>query len=235
MKRWLLSLVSAETLETIGLWLIIVGLIGEAGLVFSWFETQAHFEKSLTFVFTLAIAFGVWLEHVGAADISSEKDARIAEANARALEAQLELEKLRAPRHLSREQWAAVIDKIRPFGVQQFDLASNGADPESNRMGNALLFNLSNGAGWRPVSWQSRYGMPVTRWSISNFFPDWGVNNMVIGVEIEVHSPEYEKLGPAAEALAKALADAGIQARATRRGSHSANTDTIHILVGTKM
>lgn len=103
MKRLLLSWLSAELLETIGLWLIIGGLIGEAALVFSWLETE--FEKPLTFAFTVAIALGVWLENVGASDISSEKDARIAEANARALEAQLALEKFKAPRQINGEDF----------------------------------------------------------------------------------------------------------------------------------
>jgi len=87
MKRLMVSWVSAELLEKIGLWLIIVGLIGEAALVFSWFETNS--EKSLTFIFTVTIAAGVWIENVGASDISSKKDALIAEANERSADAEL--------------------------------------------------------------------------------------------------------------------------------------------------
>ncbi len=231
MKRLLLSWFSAESLETIGLWLIIGGLIGEAALVFSILETS--FEKPLTFVFTLAIAAGVWIEFIGSSDISSEKDARIAEANARALEAQLALEKYRAPRHLSDEQWADVLAKIRLFGPQPFDIAANNADPEAQRMANAILFNLWSMAGWTPISWKGRSGEAVTRWSMPNF-PDWGINNMVIGVDIQIVPKEREMLEPVARTLAEALAASGIEARLDISGTHSANVNTIHILVGPK-
>lgn len=231
MKRLLLSWVSAELLETIGLWLIIGGLIGEAALVFSILETR--FEKPLTFIFTLAIAAGVWIEYVGSDDISAEKDARIAEANARALEAQVALEKFKAPRHLSQEQWRNVASKIAQFGPQQFDFAVNNADPEAQRMANALFHHLWTLAQWRPINW-NQPGVMLLHWNMPGF-PDWGINTMTIGVQIQVVPSERDGLGPVAVALADALNAEGVETKAELGlGSHSKNADTIHILVGRK-
>lgn len=233
MKRSLLRVFSAETVELIGLWLIISGLVGEAVLIFWKIETS--WEKPLTFVFTVAIALGVWIESVGAGDISSEKDARIAEANARALEAQLALEKYRARRHLTQEQWRSIVAKIVSFGPQQFDMAVNDADPEAQRIGNSIFHHLRTMAGWRCINWLQP-GSAVVRWQPpSADFPDWGINTMTIGVQIQVIPKERDALGPSARALAEALNAEGVETKAELGlGSHSKNANTIHILVGSK-
>jgi hypothetical protein len=82
MRRWLLQFISPHALEAIGLWLIMIGLLGEAALIFSW--VPLWYEKPLSFVFTLMIAAGVWVENVGASAISNENDGQIAAAHAQA-------------------------------------------------------------------------------------------------------------------------------------------------------
>jgi hypothetical protein len=148
MKRWLLSCVSAERLEAIGLWLIIAGLIGEAALVFSLVETS--FEKLLTFLFTLAIAAGVWIENVGSADISSEKDARIAEANARTKEAELALARLEerfSRRKITQKDQQFIADKISAFKGQKGQIGCSPIEFESMRLEGGLHAALQMG-GW---------------------------------------------------------------------------------------
>jgi hypothetical protein len=68
MKRLLLSVARAETIETFGLRLIILGLIAEAVLIayaLSIEPLPASLDKLLSAMFTLAIAMGVWIEHIG--------------------------------------------------------------------------------------------------------------------------------------------------------------------------
>jgi len=121
MRRRLLSFSSAETLETVGLWLIILGLIGEASLIVLSISPDfpALLNQSLTTIFTLAIAVGVWTENVGSSEISNEKSARIAEANARAaganwlaLQAMQNLVKLSAdiaPRRIDEQKFKSAL------------------------------------------------------------------------------------------------------------------------------
>jgi hypothetical protein len=233
MKRSLLRVLSAEKAEFIGLWLIIAGLVGEAVLIF-W-KIDPSWERPLTFVFTVAIALGVWIESVGASDISSEKDARIAEANARALEAQLALEKYKARRHLSQEQWHRIVARIAEYGPQQFDVAVNNADPEAQRIATSIFHHLWTVAKWRPIHWVQP-GVMVVKWEPPGGpIPDWGINTMTIGVQIQVIPSERDTLGSAAAALAEALNAEGVETKAELGvGSHSKNANTIHILVGQK-
>jgi hypothetical protein len=97
--------------------MIIAGLIGEAATIV--FVPSGGVEKTLSVIFTLVIALGVWLEEVGAEVIeTSEKSSnelKLAELTAGAAEAELETERLRyenlnirkhlAPRSLSKEQF----------------------------------------------------------------------------------------------------------------------------------
>ena len=102
-NRLLLSIASAETLNSVGLYLIIVGLVAEAVVVF--FVPSGRSEKLLSISFTLVIALGVWVEHVGT-------------------------EALSAPRTLRDGQQAVIIAKLRTFNGQEF----GGASPPEFQM-----------------------------------------------------------------------------------------------------
>ena len=54
---------------------------------------------------------------------TAEADARASEANARAIEAQLALERFKAPRNLNPEQQQGIIQKVSQFAGTPFDLA----------------------------------------------------------------------------------------------------------------
>lgn len=212
-------------------WLILLGLAIEIAEVF--ILQRPFWEALLSVSASAAIAMGVWGEIVFEGRAREAGDGIVAEANARALEAQLALEKYRAHRHLSEEQWRRITSKIAQFGPRQCDFAVNNADPEAQRMANALYHHLTTLAGWRPISWRQP-GVMVLQWNMPGF-PDWGINTMTIGVQIQVTPRDRDSLGPVAAALAEALNAEGIETEAELGiASHSMNAKTIHILVGKK-
>lgn len=97
--------------------MIIAGLIGDAAIIV--FVSSGSFEKTLSVISSLVIAFGVWIEEVGSeaaeAKEKADNDLEIAELNARAAEAnraaeeekhaRLKLEARLQPRSLNQEQW----------------------------------------------------------------------------------------------------------------------------------
>jgi hypothetical protein len=93
MKRLLLSPVLAKWCELIGLWMIIGGLIADGVLFIDaifWEAIPPKPEKWLSLAFTLTIALGVWIEHIGA-------------------------KMLEAPRRLTLQQRSVVAEKMRSF------------------------------------------------------------------------------------------------------------------------
>ena len=222
MKRLLLSWFSAEALETIGLWLIIAGLIGEAALVFSWLETG--FEKPLTFVFTVMIAFGVWVENVGDADISSEKDARIAEANARALEAKLELEKYKEPRALTEEEQQKIATRLKQFAGQQYAMSVSAGQEAENLM--CLIDSALKAAGW--VRMPPLFGI-ITGAKCGPA----GVNTLS-GISIRIAPDKEAELGDKISLFAEELKKIGFDVRLARDPDISPGTNTVHVMIGQK-
>lgn len=104
MRDVLLSWTSADGLEEIGFWILIVGLAGEIGILFISHE-RTRLIKALTTICVVAIIAGIWLEHVGA------------EAN-------------KAPRRLNAAQRAVITEKVKPFPKIPFVLMSaNAAEP----------------------------------------------------------------------------------------------------------
>jgi hypothetical protein len=98
----------------------------------------------------------------------------IGDANARALEAQAELEKLRAPRRLaSPEQRARMLERLRQFAGQQFfgALAGEAADAWSLRA-SRLGAGESDGDAGRPSyrnSWNQDFVPTVRIYFVSRF------------------------------------------------------------------
>jgi hypothetical protein len=122
MKR-LLSLFSAESVEVLGLWLIVVGLVLEAALIADALIMEllpTKFDKPLSIAFTLMIAVGVWIEHAAA---SKSKVARDAEAELKFAR----LDKRITPRVISDDQARAIIEKIKQFSAMPFAVESDPA------------------------------------------------------------------------------------------------------------
>src|ERR1700674_1657345 len=82
-NRFLLSLASPEALKFVGLWMIIAGLVAEAAVIIA--VPSGGLEKTLSVLFTLLIAAGVWIEHVGTAALEAvqQKEAALSQEQLR--------------------------------------------------------------------------------------------------------------------------------------------------------
>jgi hypothetical protein len=190
---------------------------------------------------TAAICGGVG---IGAAFISAivgyqltekslkDSDVKIAEANARAKEAELKLEefrKARAEMLVSAEVRAAITAKLKPFAGTRFDIGYTREDREQSDFLWVLL-PLINAAGWVHIDWAGGEMFKLANWPGDHWMGAMAVSN----VSIELHPASREKLEPAAEALADALKSAGIHAGVEYFNNSSTNIDAVHLLVGPK-
>src|SRR5262249_46579388 len=140
-----------------------------------------------------------------------DKDLKIAEANKRAAEATLALEKFKAPRTLSSAQQAQIGEKLKRFAGVSYDGAIGPkGDPEPLYVFRFLHSALSS-AGWNQVDWTGG-GETYTEPGISAI----GLT-MVTNIIVDVHPDYWNKLGPAATALAASLNAEGIDAIADSR------------------
>jgi hypothetical protein len=144
------------------------------------------------------------------------------------MESRLELEKFKAPRTLSSEQQARVVEKVRRFAGAQFDGAWTGLDPEIDLLFTAIEQTLV-AAGWK--------GVPYTGTSQiygRKGYIDVGQAN-AFGVLVNVNTAQNPELVSAAMELVVSLTEEGIGVGLqTGGGFVSANPNTIHILVGPK-
>jgi hypothetical protein len=151
----------------------------------------------------------------------------VGEAEQRAAEAKLALEKFKAPRVLNQEQQSAVSAAVKPFAGTIFDAGIGPkGDPEPLYLLRSIHAALVR-AGWKPVDWTGggeTYLEPP--------MPKVGLT-MVTDVIIDVHPDKWTKFGDAANALASALAAAGIAVIADSQPT-SVNTDAIHVRIGRK-
>jgi hypothetical protein len=163
--------------------------------------------------------------------LSTEGDearAAIAGANARALEAQVALEKFKAPRVLSAEQQAKIGEKLASFAGMTYDVGIvPKGDLEPLYLSRTIHAALTL-AGWKQIAWTesgdvySEAGIPAIGLTT--------VSNVIV----DVHPDRWAKFGEAATALANSLAAEGIDAIADSQPA-SINTDAIHIRIGRKL
>jgi hypothetical protein len=162
----------------------------------------------------------------------AEANARAAEANQKAREAELALEKFKAPRLLTKEQRGRIVDKLKQFSGTEYDITVSDGDPEILNFVFAVELALST-AGWTELNWQGsgevliREGQPHIRLGAS-------VTNVLIGV----HVSQPLKLWEYAQALSDALMAEEVEATVGRHIPHvtsSANINAIHIFIGRKL
>jgi hypothetical protein len=126
MNGFFLAIASAVTLKTVRLWLIILGLVAEAAAII--FVPSGSVEKSLSVTFTLVIALGVWVEHIGAESIAG-------------------------PRVLTQEQRGRIVDKLKQFSGTEYDIAISDSEPEILDLVLAIELVIST-AGWTELDWK---------------------------------------------------------------------------------
>ncbi len=122
----------------------------------------------------------------------SANEAETERAKAEALKAQLALEQFKAPRSLTDEQIARIIEKTRPFAGQRFGIMTYWGVKEpsdfANRIGNDALI----AAGWVSIE---KFGVLV---------------GMATGVEVQLDVESDETSKNAANELISALATENI-------------------------
>jgi hypothetical protein len=157
------------------------------------------------------------------ADADSSK-ADIAEANARAAEAQLALEKYKAPRTLTTEQQRAIEEALKPFAGQQYALSvAPGNEPAAFL---CVLDGILTRAGWK----QSAVIGSVTVGT------DCGTAalNSLTGIDAR-RSPNASPAAIAAiNALIEALANTDADARGRTDPVNNPRGDVIVLMVGAK-
>jgi hypothetical protein len=154
-----------------------------------------------------------------------------ADANARAAEAQLALEKLKAPRSLSRDQMEAIANKLRPFAKTRFDLSVIIGDPEAIGFLGFIADSLE-AAGWTWIEYNHPSGPFMNVYNVAGK-PNIGQQGW-IGVSIQVFDDHAAQLSPAADELLAALKAVGVAASRDKANDAIPNHDTVHVLVGRK-
>jgi hypothetical protein len=210
LKAFLLSKGSPETLKTLGFRLIIWGLIAEAIVIV--FVPSGGLEKTLSAIFTLAIAAGVWIEGIGFDAIAAMSK--------------------RTRREVLEGKLPLITETLKPFANISFDagIGPNDKDVED------FLWDLEPGlwaAGWKQIDWQysdfqgggsgqrrGNSGRPaIGRVAASN-------------VSIQIHPGQEPLFEEAAKALVAILKKTGFEAQIDGFNIHNANARAIHVLIG---
>jgi len=228
----------AERLENWAAGLVLGAIVLEAVV---WISPLSPLLFKLgNFAADAAVAVGIYGEMRFGHIVSDILKFRLAAANARAADAQEQLRRFRTPRHqtidpdggMTGGHMARITENLRRFGPIQFDtgLAAGSGEPMH------FLWRLEKvlrDAGWIHLDWMG-VGPSLTATQGSPLDRFW-VNGIVWADDVEIHvGPLDETLRAAAEALAMALNEIGIAAAMPGFGTHSANVNTIHVLVGLK-
>ena len=212
--------------------LILGGLVVEIAAAF--ILQKPPLEATLTILSTALILVGVWGEIVFERRARAAGDRMVAEANAKAAEADLKLANLRALRApVLKAKGASVTEALRSFTNITFDA---GIGPNDKDVEDCLweLEPLLLNAGWQQLPW--RYpdgrigGIPRGHSNRPLVGPDVPAFNVVI----QIHPGQESSLGAAAEALATALTGIGVDASVLPFNIHNGNRAAMHVLVGPK-
>lgn len=188
---------------------LIVGVFSTALIIVMGSVKESHWEKERE------------ASHERIAELGKET----AEANKHAKEAELALEKFRAPRTLPSTKRAQFLEKLKPFSGTPFDLGESDAESIEFAL---IIASVLSEAGWHHIEWTIPGGIlksPYTR-------------NMGQvphhGVAIDIFDPN---LSDAMKALVDVLETSGIErvVPALKEGAPNKQTEkTMHIMVGTK-
>jgi hypothetical protein len=156
-------------------------------------------------------------------------NARAAEADQKAAEAKLELEKFKAPRSLDRAQLERITEAMKPFSGFPFDFSIQ-PDGETiglmEQIGGALK---SAGLTWEP--WHGRTpGMPAF---LQPGVPQAGMVAFT-GLMIQIDDSKTPQWGTAIAVLRDRLHAEGIDAEGRRITDGTETANAIHIYIGRK-
>jgi hypothetical protein len=155
-----------------------------------------------------------------------------AEANARASQSQLALERFKQPRLLSEQQLSTIAGKLKQFAGTRFDAAVLPGDPEAIIFLSFITATLES-AGWIWVEWNPPNGPLAMAYSFGGK-PNIGQLGS-LGVSLQVNPAHDAALSAPANALEAALVAEGFEANLDITDNASIpNKDTVHITVGKK-
>lgn len=225
------ALASARWWRDIGIDLVIGGIIAEVLIETFWPKNKERSKKIRMGLAGAVVAFGIWIEtgeSNKADDISDDirhsQQSRIATQQ----EKIFSLETCLAARHMSLDKQYKLTAALNPFAGTAFDAAIGPRDdPEPLYLLRAIHSALV-AAGWKAQAWTTGDTL-LTEAPM----PPIG-ETMVTNVIVDVGPTHWAKFGQAATALAKALADAGIDAIADTKPT-SIDTDAIHIRIGRRL
>jgi hypothetical protein len=167
--------------------------------------------------------------------VTAAADARAAEASQKAAEAQLALEKFKAPRTISPDDHNRLVAALKPFAGIEFDAATNVQDNEQIHLLLAIL-DILVAADWKQIDWTYSAGGITYKFGSGEGTPNIGATASY-DVEIQVRQESLERLKPAAEALARALIGIGIAAHDAVGSADTVNNNNpqaLHLIVGQK-
>jgi hypothetical protein len=156
-------------------------------------------------------------------------NARAAEAEQRAAEANLQLIRIKAPRRLRPAQQERIIAKLKPFAGTLFDVGLVQGDAEAAELMIQIEAALQ-AAGWTQIDWVGG-DIIMTRAGKST-----AGSITATSVNVAVHPENEPTLGNAAATLINALSLEGIAVRTGTSGAgfSNRNAGAIHVLVGRK-
>jgi hypothetical protein len=192
---------------------LVVGVVSTVLIIWMAGVKEAYWEKDRTESAERVVSLTVQGDQL-------RKDT--AEANARAAEAKLALEKFKAPRSL--KQPKSVVEKLKPFAGMPFDVALN-IEPEVISLMDQITLSLRE-AGWVWRNLADTNGIQFGRTDL----PTMGII-AVSGVLIQIAESKRQEWGPAVHALGNALTAEGIEVKGE---VGVISDDAIHIKIGKK-
>ena len=169
-----------------------------------------------------------------------QANAKAAEANAIAEQAQLELARTKQPRTIPPEHRQGFIERLAKHKGQPYELAGAGLDPETMSFLTELVI-LLNAAGWDHLNSQAGGGVSAFMSGRVIGVPvaaDVGVTVLIwqkgAGETGEESSSRFAKVGPAKADLINLLNGAGVSTRPGILDLSAKNRNTIRIEVGRK-
>jgi hypothetical protein len=159
-----------------------------------------------------------------------QTESKIADANARVAEAQLELEKFKKPRSISVEQRNRIAEAMKEFaGQQYFGMVASGV-PDAWDIWREISLSLEM-AGWKRLP---PPGLPVSQYGPPAGIPLAPQAGVMVISSVRNSTPEENMaLHERAKALAAQLTDESIVAGAGF--SIELNPNTIAIVIGPKL
>ena len=154
--------------------------------------------------------------------------ASIANMSARTREAELQLEKMRAPRLLEEDQKARIVKRLKAFAGTHFDLAIR---PESEPQAFAEQIAATlQAAGWIRQAKQNAGSLVI---KIPGK-PNAAIATGFLGLGAEIDTSRANEWGNILASLADGFTDEGFPMRSNVASDGTAPPDAVHVFIGSK-